>query len=71
MSWLNYIDHFIIHFTAESYCEFHNGSLAVISHSDIQTVLMLLLLKLNYRHPVWIGLHDMRTEGTWEWADGK
>ena len=46
-------------------CEANGGNLASI-HNELETYYLLSLLNDNY----WVGLHDINTEGTYEWIDG-
>ncbi|KAL4221424.1 hypothetical protein ACF0H5_019682 [Mactra antiquata] len=55
----------------ESICAQHGGHLAYITSAKEQAFVEAFMNRHYPNHAVWIGLHDMKNEGTFEWTSGK
>ncbi|XP_060585667.1 macrophage mannose receptor 1-like [Ruditapes philippinarum] len=54
----------------EDMCQSRGGHLAHISNQQQQTFIQSFLSRHSPQHAVWIGLHDTRIEGAFEWTAG-
>ncbi|XP_060581151.1 uncharacterized protein LOC132737817 [Ruditapes philippinarum] len=57
-------------FDAQQDCVSRGGELAVIQNKEVQARVFDLTSSTKYHIDVWIGLHDLHQEGTWEWVNG-
>lgn len=54
----------------EDMCQSRGGHLAHISSAQQQSFVQSFLSRHSPQHAVWIGLHDTRIEGAFEWTSG-
>ena len=54
----------------EDMCQSRGGHLAHISNQQQQDFIQSFLHRHSPQHAVWIGLHDTRIEGAFEWTAG-
>jgi len=56
---------------AESLCQQGGGHLVHINSASEQLYIEAFMARYSPDHSIWIGLHDRRTEGHFEWTAGK
>ncbi|KAH3690244.1 macrophage mannose receptor 1-like [Dreissena polymorpha] len=56
---------------AEQLCQEAGGHLASINNAEEQAYIQNFMMRHNQTRPVWIGLNDHNTEGTFEWTNGE
>ena len=55
---------------ANDYCASTYGTTLATIRNEYDAALMLEMKQDIGEERVWIGLHDLNTEGAWEWASG-
>lgn len=59
-------------YTARDTCSSRGGCLVQIRTAQIQQFVMESLRSLGWnRNGVWMGAHDLDTEGHWKWVEGR
>lgn len=52
-------------------CMSKGGNLIHINHLGLQNYIYKWINTVTYNQSIWIGLHDMRSEGHFEWVSGE